>query len=663
MTTVYDYQTIDESIASSYNTNVANVVSPTALGRWNLILQYASKLISTVSNGTLKSTFSYPDGSYLLTTSGGAIKLSGISLSGDVLNATQMTVTSTDGSSKVVVNGSINFNSSTNVWSGKYTSLYYGGNLTSAYPYSYKLDGVINESNGVVSGAANSIQYLYSNSVTGINEVTDYGLGSAYVGWDYANASFLLSSSSQVTSVKYQATNTKGVVTASVDYFNASAVAADTPNIYWLIMSGNDVVYTSGNADGLSASGYSGNDLLVGDAGDNYFNNRVEVSKYIYSGLGNDTIKGGDGNDVVYYGSNKSFSSFAISNFDPANNGIVFTDLSTTDNVGVDKFENIEIFQFSDVNLEFSQLKKFILWVEATGGVMKYGVSAAEAMVGTTKDDAFNGLGGNDTLLGAAGNDIIYGGSGNDSLEGGDGYDVCGYSGLAGNYKLSVNNGYLLVQDKLGVEGTDTTKNFEKLQFSDKSVVIESKSHGSYTSLPTELYQFFITAFNAAPGVSYMDQLAEAYNYGLSVKQIVNVFTTKSQFTSVYPTTLSNQELATQLVTNIVKSSATDTVKAQAVTDIKAALDYGLTVGDVIFNVFGNLAKKSLTDASWGNTAKQFNNQITVAKYYTDTLSQSTTDFETLKDVIQSVTATTDVSSDSVVASLIGVALLNGGVV
>jgi hypothetical protein len=217
------------------------------------------------------------------------------------------------------------------------------------------------------------------------------------------------------------------------------------------------------------------------------------------------------------------------------------------------------------------------------------------------------------------------------------------------------------VADKTGTDGIDTLINVEKLQFPDRVVIVESKSHASYANLPAELYQFFITAFNAAPGVTYMDQLAEAYNYGLSVKEIVDIFTTKSQFTSVYAPTLSNQDLATQLVNNIIKTSATADAKTSAINDIKEALDIGWTVGRVIFQVFGNLAKMPLTDPSYGNTTKQFNNQIAVAKYYTDTLNQSTTDLETLRDVVQSVTSLTDVSTDAAIAQLIGVALLTGG--
>jgi hypothetical protein len=93
--------------------------------------------------------------------------------------------------------------------------------------------------------------------------------------------------------------------------------------------------------------------------------------------------------------------------------------------------------------------------------------------------------------------------------------------------------------------------------------------------------------------------------------------------------------------------------------EIIIAMDFGLSVGDVIYNIFGNLAKFPYTDPSWGRTAKQLANEIAVAKMYTDTLSQSTDNLGILKSVLTSVTADTDVSSNTAMASLIGVALID----
>jgi hypothetical protein len=79
-----------------------------------------------------------------------------------------------------------------------------------------------------------------------------------------------------------------------------------------------------------------------------------------------------------------------------------------------------------------------------------------------------------------------------------------------------------------------------------------------------------------------------------------------------------------------------------------------------VYTIFGNLANKPADDRDWAGTAKQFANQVAVSKYYTDTLSQSTDDITTLRSVMAAVSNTTDVSSTEAIASLIGVALLNG---
>jgi hypothetical protein len=50
-------------------------------------------------------------------------------------------------------------------------------------------------------------------------------------------------------------------------------------------------------------------------------------------------------------------------------------------------------------------------------------------------------------------------------------------------------------------------------------------------TVKTQLYQFFAIAFDAAPGVTYLSQLADADAAGMTVPQIVEVFTNKQQFT------------------------------------------------------------------------------------------------------------------------------------
>ena len=278
---------------------------------------------------------------------------------------------------------------------------------------------------------------------------------------------------------------------------------------------------------------------------------------------------------------------------------------------------------------------------------------------GVQIENARGGAAG-DLLIGSDGDNRLEGGAGDDSIVGGGGIDTVVLSGPASGYRLGFADGIFSITDSSGTDGTDEFVDVELLEFADRTVHAAYRAHDSWDDLPEELWHFFIVAFDAAPGVEYLEQLAQASRSGMSVREIVNVFTGKPQFTEVYPATLDRQALAETMVANIVKDSAGAAAKLEAVGDIRASLDAGWSVGDVIYQVFGNLAAKPLDDADWGGTSAQFRNQIVVSKFYTDYLGQSTTDLDTLRAVLEPVTPDTDVYSEAALLSLIGVALLEG---
>jgi len=162
---------------------------------------------------------------------------------------------------------------------------------------------------------------------------------------------------------------------------------------------------------------------------------------------------------------------------------------------------------------------------------------------------------------------------------------------------------------------------------------------------PDDLYRFFAIAFGAAPGVTYMGQLLDAANAGMSIKAIVNVFTTKSQFLETYPASLTNQEYAQKLVDNVVGTSATPAAKAEAVADIVAALSLpNWTRGDITYAIFNNLAKKPADDAKWAGTARKMANQVVYARHYTEAMKVDTTDLVQLRGVVKTVTESSPVT-------------------
>lgn len=180
---------------------------------------------------------------------------------------------------------------------------------------------------------------------------------------------------------------------------------------------------------------------------------------------------------------------------------------------------------------------------------------------------------------------------------------------------------------------------------------------GTAFHAPDSLYHFFLVAFDAAPGAVYMAQLAQAYTSGMTVRQIVDVFVTKPQFTNVYPKWLTHAQLATKLVATVVQDTATNAAKAAAVQDIAQALDVGWQQGQVLYQVFGNLAAKPLTDPVWGRTAHMFQNETVVARYLTEVLQTTSSDLALLSKALSAVGPDSDVSTPMAILELVGIGL------
>jgi hypothetical protein len=333
------------------------------------------------------------------------------------------------------------------------------------------------------------------------------------------------------------------------------------------------------------------------------------------------------------------------------------------------KLINVELLYFSfgsevvDLRTAFNTSDQPSVITGTAAGDNLTGTERADSIAGLAGNDSISGLGGNDTLQGGDGDDTLVGGAGDDALSGGTGMDVARFTGSAGEYRLGFDNvakQVYVTDTQSGRDGVDRLLDVDTLQFADRSVSMTTKAHGSYADLPPELYQFFIVAFDAAPGVEYLGQIAEAYRNGASVRQIVDAFVSKSQFTDLYPKSLSTTELAQRLVETVVGGSASTASKMAAVKDIADAMANGLSVGGVVYAVFGNLAKKPLQGDEWSSTAQQFLNQIAVAKYYTESMDQSTTDVATLRSAVSAVTHLSAVATEQQIVTLIGQGLFNG---
>lgn len=108
----------------------------------------------------------------------------------------------------------------------------------------------------------------------------------------------------------------------------------DTQETYAFVLSGNDTIYGSADADVLAA--YAGNDIMSGGDGNDL----------IIAGSGNDTISGGAGHDTVTFsGARANYTVLQTAA------GITVTDKTGAD--GVDALSGVERVLFTDSGIAF----------------------------------------------------------------------------------------------------------------------------------------------------------------------------------------------------------------------------------------------------------------------------------------------------------------------
>ena len=412
-------------------------------------------------------------------------------------------------------------------------------------------------------------------------------------------------------------------------YVGAAPAARITAPGQITVNFGSVIEQLTGTAQADRLTGNEADNRLEGGAGDDT----------LEAGAGNDVLDGGPGQDTVLAGG--VFASFSLTR-DAVSGG--FTLAALGGDLGRDTLTAIERVVFHDGSVELTATGALALQRDLTAPALL----AAQPAEGAVAVPVGSPL----TLRWS---EALQRGAGTVTLKTADGQIVERFGSDSLRYRLQGDNLMLDPSADLGIFTRYAVElSVGAVKDLAGNALAAPASVGFRTATVDGLYHFFVVAFAAAPGATYMGQLAEAWNFGLSLEQIVEIFTTKPQFTGVYPTTLSNRELAAQLVNNIVKGSASAAIKQTAIDDIDAALGIGWSRGKMLFTVFGNLANKPLADSTWGSTAQQFQNQLTVARYFTEQMGVETENLATLRGVIASVTPDTDVSTTDKIVQIIG---------
>jgi Ca2+-binding RTX toxin-like protein len=177
-------------------------------------------------------------------------------------------------------------------------------------------------------------------------------------------------------------------------------------------------------------------DLAAGTAVGSGFSDQLSAIHHVYSGAGNDTLRGsGAANEMRAGAGNDSLDGMAGSDSligGPGNNTlaggsgadrVVYRWAAAALRVDL-AAGTARSSQFADVLISISDIDA------GTGNDTLLGAGDANGLRGGAGSDSISGAGGNDTLEGEKGDDTLTGGTGDDALIGGDGNDLL--SGGAG---------------------------------------------------------------------------------------------------------------------------------------------------------------------------------------------------------------------------------------
>ncbi|MFD3213815.1 immunoglobulin-like domain-containing protein, partial [Pseudomonas sp. LR_7] len=163
---------------------------------------------------------------------------------------------------------------------------------------------------------------------------------------------------------------------------------------------------------------------------------------------GNDTVNGGDGNDIL------------------------FGDLVTFDSIPGTGVEAIQAYVANKLGVDVGDVDARAMHKYISENYTEFDVSrsndGADTLIGGNGNDIVFGQGGNDYIDGGKGNDILLGGTGNDTLLGGEGNDIL--FGGAGNDTLIGGKGNDILTGGSGADsfvwkagdlGNDVVKDFK----------------------------------------------------------------------------------------------------------------------------------------------------------------------------------------------------------
>jgi Ca2+-binding RTX toxin-like protein len=158
---------------------------------------------------------------------------------------------------------------------------------------------------------------------------------------------------------------------------------------------------------------------------------------------------------------------------------------------------------------------------------------------GTDRDDDITGTAANDALYGHGGWDLLEGKGGSDLLDGGSGIDTAWYEGKLADYDVAVSGHRLFVTDTVGLDGSDTLVDVERLDFADVALAFDVDGPAG------EAYRLYQAAFDRTPDEAGLGYWIAQMDAGASVRNVAASFVNSAEFRTVYGNNPDNATIIT----------------------------------------------------------------------------------------------------------------------
>ncbi len=161
-----------------------------------------------------------------------------------------------------------------------------------------------------------------------------------------------------------------------------------------------------------------------------------------------------------------------------------------------------------------------------------------------------------------------------------------------------------------------------------------------------EVISLLVGMFDAAPSAELLTGFVSSIENGQSLESLANDLAATDEFASLYPVWLTNDEFATNFVTNILDGNTSAAALAEGIATVTGMLNGGATRGEAANQAVALLNAVPVTDTIWGQAAQGLANKVDVATYFATTKLTAASEFDALRAVVADVNATATSVSD-----------------